>query len=107
VPKVQILNPAAGTGAFLLETARQVFEKFSGREGLWQGHVEQCLIPRLNGFEILVEPCTIARLCLGQMLGETGYTPGGRQDFHIRCYQRIIAALDMTGEIMNKMASEE
>jgi predicted helicase len=82
-PKLQILDPAAGTGAFLAETVRQVFKKFSGREGLWQSHVEQHLIPRLNGFEILMAPYATAHLCLGLLLSETGYRTNNKQDFRI------------------------
>jgi len=73
VHKVQILDPATGTGTFLAETVSQIYEKFSGQSGLWQSYVEQHLIPRLNGFELLMASYTMAHLKLDLLLTETGY----------------------------------
>ena len=48
--KVQILDPATGTGTFLAEVIKQVWKKFEGQQGVWSNYVEEHLIPRLNGF---------------------------------------------------------
>jgi type I restriction-modification system DNA methylase subunit len=50
--KVQILDPATGTGTFLAEVIKQNYKKFKGQEGIWNQYVEKDLLPRLNGFEI-------------------------------------------------------
>lgn len=71
--KVQILDPATGTGTFLAETVNQIYDKFRGMEGMWQGYVEEHLLPRLNGFELLMASYAIAHLKLDMLLHNTGY----------------------------------
>lgn len=73
VHRVQILDPAAGTGTFLAEAVSQIYDKFQVQTGMWQGYVEQHLIPRLNGFELLMASYTMAHLKLDLLLGSTGY----------------------------------
>lgn len=75
VHKVQILDPATGTGTFLSETIKQIYQKFKGQEGLWSSYVEDHLIPRINGFEILMAPYTMCHLKIEMLLRETGYKP--------------------------------
>ncbi|MCL1907736.1 MAG: N-6 DNA methylase [Holophagaceae bacterium] len=81
--KVQILDPALGTGTFLAETVRQVYEKFKDQKGQWQSYVEQHLVPRLNGFEILMAPYAMAHLKLDWLLTETGYKPDNSERLRI------------------------
>lgn len=83
VHKVQILDPATGTGTFLAEVVKQVYKQFEGQQGLWNNYVEEHLIPRLNGFEILMASYTIAHLKLDMLLRETGYQPTKDQRFKI------------------------
>lgn len=73
VHKVQILDPATGTGTFLVEFIKEIFKKFKGQEGLWNEYVEKHLIPRLNGFELLMASYAMAHLKLDLLLKETGY----------------------------------
>ena len=75
VHKVQILDPATGTGTFLSETIKQIYQKFKGQEGLWSSYVEDHLIPRINGFEILMASYTMCHLKIEMLLRETGYKP--------------------------------
>ncbi len=75
IHKVQILDPATGTGTFLAETVKQIYSKYKGQEGLWSSYVENDLIPRINGFEILMAPYTMCHLKLEMLLMETGYKP--------------------------------
>lgn len=75
VHKVQILDPATGTGTFLaqvIETIRDTVVAKHGA-GMWPGYVHQHLLPRLYGFELLMAPYAIAHLKLGMRLKETGY----------------------------------
>ena len=71
VHRVQLLDPALGTGTFLAEAVRQIFAKFAGNEGLWPGYVENDLLPRLNGFELLMASYTMAHIKLSIALGDT------------------------------------
>jgi len=75
VHKVQILDPATGTGTFLAETIKQIYSKFKGQEGLWSSYVESDLIPRINGFEILMASYTMCHLKIEMLLRATGYKP--------------------------------
>lgn len=74
VHKVQILDPATGTGTFLAEVVKFIYNKnFQTMQGAWSGYVEEHLIPRLNGFELLMASYAMAHLKLDLLLTETGY----------------------------------
>lgn len=70
--KVQILDPAVGTATFLNEIIKHIYKGFKGQEGVWQSYVEDELLPRLFGFELMMAPYTIAHLKLAMTLKETG-----------------------------------
>ena len=73
IHKVQLLDPATGTGTFLAEAVSRIHDKFNGQAGMWQGYVGEHLLPRLNGFELLMTSYTMAHLKLDWILTETGY----------------------------------
>ena len=67
--KVQILDPATGTGTFLAAVAEKIKESYRGQEGLWAEDVATHIVPRLNAFEYLMAPYTMAHLKLATSLG--------------------------------------
>lgn len=69
---VQILDPATGTGAFLVETVRLVHDAFSSFPGAWPAYALQHLLPRLHGFELLMSSYAMAHLRLELAFRETG-----------------------------------
>lgn len=71
--KVQILDPALGTGTFLAEVIEQVYAKFANSKAAWQSYVDECLLERLNGFEYMMSPHTMAHIKLGNLLEGTGW----------------------------------
>ena len=71
--RVQILDPATGTGTFLAEVIKHVNKKFKGQEGIWSSYVENHLLPRLNGFELLMASYAMAHLQLDLLLKQTGF----------------------------------
>ena len=73
VHKVQILDPATGTGTFLAEVIKHVYKKFKGQEGIWSSYAEKDLLPRLNGFELLMASYAMAHLQIDLLLRETGF----------------------------------
>ena len=75
IHKVQILDPATGTGTFLAEIIKQVKKKFTGQEGIWSSYVENDLLPRLNGFELLMVSYAMAHLQLDLLLKKTKFKP--------------------------------
>lgn len=83
VHRVQILDPATGTGTFLAEVVKHIYDKFKGQQGIWSKYVDEHLVPRLNGFEILMASYAMAHLKLDLLLTETGYKPSKEQRFKI------------------------
>jgi predicted helicase len=83
VHKVQILDPATGTGTFLAEVIKLIHSKFEGQQGIWSNYVETHLLPRLNGFELLMASYAMAHLKLDLLLTETGYKPTTDQRFRV------------------------
>jgi len=79
VHRVQILDPATGTGTFLAEVVRQIYGKFEGMQGIWSNYVETHLLPRLNGFELLMASYAMAHLKLDMLLADTGFKPTTNQ----------------------------
>lgn len=83
-PFVQILDPAVGTGTFLVEAIdvieRTVKEKWK-KQGLkpmdvhplWNDYVTLHLLPRLYGFELMMASYAIAHMKVGLRLAATGY----------------------------------
>lgn len=74
IHKVQILDPATGTGTFLNETIKHIAARFKGQEGRWKSYVESDLLPRLHGFELMMAPYTIAHLKIAMTLHDGGIT---------------------------------
>lgn len=72
IHKVQILDPAVGTGTFLNEVINEIYKSFKGQEGIWPSYVNNDLLPRLHGFELMMASYTMAHLKLGITLKELG-----------------------------------
>ena len=72
IHQVQVLDPALGTGTFLNETIRLIRRSFAGQEGRFSGYVNEDLLPRIHGFELMMAPYTIAHLKLAATLRESG-----------------------------------
>lgn len=83
VHKVQILDPATGTGTFLAEVVKHIHKKFEGQQGIWSNYIETHLIPRLNGFELLMASYAMAHLKLDLLFTETGYKPTKEQRLRV------------------------
>lgn len=78
VHRVQVLDPAVGTGTFLAEVIKQIAPKVKGiAEGMWSAYLEKDLIPRLHGFELLMASYAMCHMKLDMVLTELGYRPTG------------------------------
>ncbi len=64
--RVQILDPATGTGTFLAEVVRRIKER--QQPGIWPKYVKEHLLPRVYGFEYMIAPYTIAHLKLDMLM---------------------------------------
>jgi predicted helicase len=81
---VQILDPAVGTGTFLVEVIEIIHATMQDKwrkaghmplefQNLWNEYVPKHLLPRLHGFELMMAPYAIAHMKIGLKLHETGY----------------------------------
>ena len=107
VHKVQILDPATGTGTFLAEVIKNVYKNFEGQQGIWNNYVENHLLPRLNGFEILMASYAMAHLKLDLLLSETGYKSTTNQRFRVYLTNSLEEHHQDTGTLFANWLSTE
>jgi len=108
VHKVQILDPATGTGTFLAEVIKHIYRtKFKAMQGAWSGYVEEHLIPRLNGFELLMASYSMAHLKLDMLLTETGYKKSRDQRFNVFLTNSLEEHHPDTGTLFSSWLSSE
>ena len=97
VHKVQILDPATGTGTFLYSVIRQIYQTFAGNKGMWPGYVQENLLPRLYGFELLMAPYAVAHMKLGLLLRDTGYDFSSDERLRVFLTNTLEEAHELTG----------
>ena len=82
VPAVQVLDPATGTGTFLRQVILQIYDNFRAKlkgktdaeiKAAWNEYVPRNLLPRINGFELMMAPYAVAHMKLAMVLYDTGY----------------------------------
>src|SRR5690606_39178161 len=79
-PDTLVLDPATGTGTFLYFVIRHIYETaFAGQVGIWNQYVQEHLLRRIFGFELLMAPYPVAHMKLGLLLRELGYQFGSDQ----------------------------
>lgn len=79
VHRVQILDPATGTGTFLAEVVKLVSERIKGvAPGQLSAYIERDLIPRLHGFELLMASYAMCHMKLDMILTRLGYKPSAQ-----------------------------
>ena len=108
VHKVQILDPATGTGTFLAEVVRYIYaNRFAKMPGMWSGYVDNDLIPRLNGFELLMASYAMAHLKLELLLKETGYVPAKDQRLKVFLTNSLEEHHPDTGSLFASFLAQE
>ena len=104
---VQILDPATGTGTFLVEAIDLIYKtlvaKWKAQEhgetkiaALWNEYVPEHLLPRLHGYELLMAPYAIAHLKIGLKLYETGYRFGSNERVRVYLTNALESAQDFS-----------
>jgi hypothetical protein len=107
---LQILDPATGTGTFLVEVLdlihRRMTEKWKALghskkkiEALWNDYVPNHLLPRLHGYELLMAPYAIAHLKIGLKLQATGYLFGSAERARIYLTNALEPAHDFSDRL--------
>lgn len=119
-PFVQILDPATGTGTFLVEAIdlihKRMDQHWKGQgksaaesKAAWNAYVPAHLLPRLTAFELMMAPYTIAHMKVGLKLSETGYTFGSEERARIFLTNALEPArdLDMEFTFMSEALAHE
>jgi predicted helicase len=107
VHKVQVLDPATGTGTFLAEVIKHIHQKFKNQAGIWPKYVENDLIPRLNGFELLMTSYAMAHLKMDILLTETGFTNPNNKRFKIFLTNSLEEAHENQFNLFTQWLSQE
>jgi hypothetical protein len=132
-PEVMILDPACGTGTFLLQICQRIHDRFTGQEIekqstpekkaeaqkvykqlkarfgdlTWTEYVREHLLPRIFGFELLMAPYAIAHLKLGLFLEETGYQFDSGKRLKVYLANTLDEPTDKTEFLFEGFVSEE
>ena len=107
---VTVLDPATGTGTFLVEAIEVIHRTLTERwrrEGdnekkiadLWNDYVPKHLLPRLHGYELLMAPYAIAHLKIGLKLHETGYRFESDERARVYLTNSLEPATDFSGQL--------
>jgi predicted helicase len=107
VHRVQMLDPATGTGTYIAEVIKQIHKKFEGQEGLWSNYIENHLLPRLIGFELLMASYAMAHLQIDLLLKEKGYKPTREQRLKIYLTNSLEEHHPDTGSLFANWLSAE
>lgn len=107
VHRVQVLDPATGTGTFLSQVVKQVHSHYANMPAIWSEYVKKDLIPRIHGFEILMASYSMAHLKLDLLLEELGYKNTTDERFGIYLTNSLEEAHPDTNTIFSSWLSEE
>lgn len=110
---VKILDPATGTGTFIVEVIELVYQfmtkkwddkgfSISEKSELWNKYVSNSLLPRLYGYELMMAPYAIAHMKIGLKLWETGYH--FRQESRVNLF--LTDSLEPPQDSLGKLAFE-
>lgn len=105
---VQILDPATGTGTFLVEVIDLIHKTMTAKwtaqghdektlDALWNAYVPKHLLSRLHGYELLMAPYAIAHLKIGLKLYETGYRFGSDERARVYLTNALEPVHDYSG----------
>ena len=107
---VQILDPATGTGTFLVEVIDLIHKTMIAKwqseghgkkkiEDRWNDYVPKHLLPRLHGYELMMAPYAIAHMKIGLKLYETGYRFESDERARVYLTNALEPAQDFSGTL--------
>lgn len=107
VHRVQILDPATGTGTFIYGVIDHIAGTFTNNKGMWSGYVSEHLLPRLFGFELLMAPYAVAHLKLGLQLAESGYDFESNERLGVFLTNTLEEAAQVSGNLFAQWVVDE
>ena len=111
-PEVMILDPACGTGTFLLWIFKLIHERHQANPEAfkyqdWNEYVDHCLLPRIFGFELLMAPYAICHLKLGLFLEGLGYKFESSQRLRVYLTNTLDDSIKKSETLLEEYISEE
>ena len=87
-PRVYVLDPSCGTGAYLVEVLHKIHEtlKAKGEDALAANDLKRAAMDRVFGFEILPAPFVVSHLQLGLLLQNLGAPLAETMDERVGVY---------------------
>ena len=103
-----ILDPATGTGGFLMEVLNHIRQHVIETDGsaAWSPYVNTSLVERLFGFELLVAPYTIAHLNLSRFLQAHGWR-ADTERIHVYLTNTLEEPIEREGHIFEEFLTDE
>jgi predicted helicase len=103
-----VLDPATGTGSFLFSVIDRIHEEVSkSGSGKWGAYVEEHLLHRIFGFELMVAPYSIAHLKLGLQLAGLGAPVQDGERFGVYLTNTLDDAIKQANSMFAKFVSDE
>ncbi len=110
---VQVLDPATGTGTFLVEVIDLIHKTLVAKwetqgygekkiDALWNEYVPKHLLTRLHGYELMMAPYAIAHLKIGLKLHETAYCFGSEERARVYLTNALESAKDAERQLVFK-----
>ena len=95
-PRLRLLDPATGTGTFLVSAAEHAIQRVVRRDGpaVVPALIREHLLPHLYGFELLPAPYAIAHLKLGSFYAQAGHEPGAGERVRVYLTNTLAAPLN-------------
>lgn len=108
-PFVKILDPATGTGTFLVEAIELIHrrmmdeawkaEPHAAKYDLWNAYVAEHLLPRLYGYELMMAPYAVAHMKIAIKLQDTGYDFASNERVRLYLTNALEPARPVAGEL--------
>jgi predicted helicase len=96
IPRISVLDPAVGTGAFLHGVIDRLSASLSGDSQYWSDAVTQHPLPRLTGFELLPTTYLVAQVNVQTHLARLGYDLGSFTQIGLHRANTLAQCFDST-----------
>lgn len=106
--KVTVLDFATGTGTFIIEILKQIFETIPAQNKQFKEMlIKDHILKNIYGFEYLIAPYTVAHLKLSQFLKENDYKLNDKERFQLFLTNTLEPIADIPPNIFTKALSAE
>lgn len=117
-PFLRILDPAAGSGIFLVELVDRIHRTLQAKwqamglgqhaiQDRWNLYVPRHLLPRMFAVELMPTPSVISQLVVAQKLAETGYDFKSNQRFRFSIADTLLDPAGMNDIVASGKPFEE